>query len=386
MAGWINASLDVPTVLGAITEAARALTDAEIAMVAIADGDAPGSDETPTRMVFRHTAGLRREPATNPFVDRGRGAGGIVLATGLPFRTGDYLGDPRITYRYTEFIRSEDIRAVLVVPVLRGARIDGLIAVYRRAPRPFTDVDENALARLAPYAGVAIRNAELFEDAKRARLRAERLSRGLLELQETERSELARELHDHMGQMLTALAFNLEALRRPGPRTAEETIAESLTMVQRLIHTVRDLSFRLRPAMLDDMGLLEALRWFVDREATRAGLRAIVSVAPLSVRLPATIETGVFRIMQEAMTNVARHAKAKSVTVEVREADGVLTLIVADDGVGFDIETTRRHVSLGLLGMEERATRLGGVLEIESVPGHGTEVRARIPIDRGARP
>jgi signal transduction histidine kinase len=198
-------------------------------------------------------------------------------------------------------------------------------------------------------------------------------------VQEAERRELARELHDQMGQLLTALTMNLEALRRAAPAALESAIGESLAIVQGLLREVRDLSFRLRPAMLDDMGLTEALRWYVDREARRTGIRATVTVDPAVGRLPATIETAVFRVVQEAMTNVGRHARASSVAVELRADGDVVHLVVADDGVGFDADAARDRLRLGLLGMRERVALVGGTLEIESVPGHGTELRARIP-------
>ena len=384
IAGWLNASLDLPTVLGTITEAARELTDAEIAIVAVAERGGAADGDPPLRMTFRQASGLRDEALPAAIIEHGRGAGGIVLDTGRPFRTEDYLNDARIADKRVDLATTENVRALMAAPVLRGARIEGLIVVCRRTPRPFSDRDETTLAKLAPYAGMAIHNAELFAEVETARQRLELLSRGLLEVQETERRELARELHDQMGQLLTALTFNLEGLRRADRPRLEATVTESLAIVQRLLHGVRDLSFRLRPAMLDDMGLLEALRWFVDREAGRAGVRATLTGPGTSSRLPAALETAIFRIVQEALTNVARHAKAKTVAVEVKEHGGAIHLVVADDGVGFDADAARRRLSLGLLGMEERAARLGGTLEIESVPGHGTEVRARIPLERSA--
>jgi signal transduction histidine kinase len=374
VAGWMSATLDLPTVLGTITEAARELTAAEIALVAV-------ENRTTHRVTFHQTAGLRGLDVSTLKIDPGRGAAGMVLATGAPFRTDDYLHDPRISPGYAEAAKAEGIHAVMVVPVLRGANIGGLIVVCRRTPNPFTDHDERVLARLATHAAVAISNAHLFDEAQRARHRLESLSRGLLEVQEAERRDLARELHDQTGQLLTALTMNLESLRRAAPPALESSIGDSLAIVQRLLREVRDLSFRLRPAMLDDMGLTEALRWYVDREARRAGIRATVTVESTVGRLPTPCETAIFRVVQEGMTNVARHARAGSVAVELRASGDCVNLVVADDGVGFDADAGRDRLSLGLLGMQERVAQLGGTFEIESVPGHGTELRAQIPVE-----
>ena len=371
VAGWISATLELATVLGAITEAARELTSAEIAMVAVEE---PGQ-----RMTIRQSAGLRGD-THDLRIEPGRGVAGKVLDTGAPFRTDDYLGDPRLTNKFAKAVAAEGLRAVMGVPVLRGPQIEGLIIVGRRTPSGFSDADERVLARLATYAAVAIANAHLFDEAQRARHRLELLSRGLLEVQEAERRELARELHDQPGQLLTALTMNLESLRRSAPRALEAPIGESLAIVQRVLREVRDLSFRLRPAMLDDMGLTEALRWHVDREARRAGIRASVTVDPAVGRLPAALETALFRVVQEATTNVARHARASSLAVEIRADGGDVHLVVADDGVGFDVDAGRDRLSLGLLGMQERMALVGGTFEVESVPGHGTELRARVPV------
>jgi signal transduction histidine kinase len=376
VAGWISATLDLSTVLGAITEAAREVTGAEIAIVAVEE---PGG-----RMAIRQAAGLRGDPKEIE-IEPGRGVAGMVLDTGGAFRTDDYLNDSRMTRKFAAAAAGEGVRAMMAVPVRHGQRVEGLIIVGRRAGGGFSDADERGLARLATYAAVAITNAHLFDEAQRARHRLELLSRGLLEVQESERRDLARELHDQTGQLLTALTMNLESLRRAAPPGLETPIGESLAIVQRVLREVRDLSFRLRPAMLDDMGLIEALRWHVDREARRAGLRATVRVDPAVGRLPAPLETALFRVVQEAMTNVARHARASSCAVEIRGDGACVQLLVADDGIGFDPEADRDRLCLGLIGMQERVALVGGSFEIESVPGHGTEVRARIPVPTAAR-
>jgi signal transduction histidine kinase len=136
--------------------------------------------------------------------------------------------------------------------------------------------------------------------------------------------------------------------------------------------------------MLDDLGLVSALRWYVDRQAQRTGVVAQFTADPLDARLPPELETTCFRVAQEALTNVARHAQARHVNVRLRQREAELELVVEDDGSGFDVPAARaraaRGVSMGLLGMEERVLLVGGRIDITSAPGRGTEVRARFPL------
>jgi len=222
---------------------------------------------------------------------------------------------------------------------------------------------------------------------KESRERLQVLSRRLVDVQETERRHLARELHDEIGQALTATEMNLQALlESPGTDALARRLRESLQVVERVQEQVHDLSLNLRPSMLDDLGLEAALRWYTERQAGLAGLQAEVRADPLEQRLDPMIETECFRIAQEALTNVVKHAKAHTVTVELSKNDDdvELHLSVRDDGVGFDVASVReqavRGASLGLLSMEERATLAGGGLEYDSTPGHGTEVHAWFPL------
>jgi two-component system, NarL family, sensor histidine kinase UhpB len=202
-------------------------------------------------------------------------------------------------------------------------------------------------------------------------------SRKLIEAQEAERRAVARELHDDFGQVLTALKLNLQAKGGHGD-------AESIALVDGAIARMRELAQDLRPPLLDELGLEASLRWYVEREAKRAGVTSRLALAPLAQRPPATVETTAFRVAQEALTNVIRHAQAHVVAVELRESDGSLQLVVRDDGRGFDVPAARKRAahggSQGLLSMQERAALAGGDLEIESKVGRGTSVRARLPL------
>jgi signal transduction histidine kinase len=251
---------------------------------------------------------------------------------------------------------------------------------------------KDRLARLVPAVHRAMQ--EVKERVGRRQAEAKRreygakiqvLSRRLVEVQETERRHLARELHDEIGQSLTVAQMHLQTLlQSPGADARDPRLNESLTAVERVLEQVDDISLNLRPPLLDDLGLEPTLRWYTNRHAALAGLQAEVRVDSLEQRLDATIETQCFRIAQEALTNVVKHAKARAITVEVRLNDDQLHLSVRDDGIGFDVAGVReqalRGASLGVLGMEERATLAGGGLHYNAAPGQGTEVHAWFPL------
>ena len=210
------------------------------------------------------------------------------------------------------------------------------------------------------------------------------LSRRLVAAQETERRNIARELHDELGQTLTVAQLNLQSLLQTPGNGGGVRARASLAAVDQVLDQVRDISLNLRPSMLDDLGLQPALEWLTRRQAELAGLTGEVHADGLAQRLDPLLETECFRIAQEALTNVVRHAQAKVVVVEMRQVEGQLHLRVRDDGVGFDVAPTRekaiRGSSLGLLSMEERAARAGGQLEFNSAPGRGCEVHAWFPL------
>ncbi len=208
--------------------------------------------------------------------------------------------------------------------------------------------------------------------------RLQSLSRRLLEVQEQERRHLARELHDEIGQALTALRLTLDShIRQPG--------AASLTETQRLLQDltaqVRDLSLRLRPTMLDDFGLVSALLWLSERFGAQAKVHVDFQHQGLEKRLPAPLETAAYRIVQEALTNVARHAGASAAHVRVWRDGSRLFVQIADPGRGFDPRAVLlAHTSSGLSGMHERADLLGGRLIVDAAPGAGTVITAELPV------
>lgn len=208
----------------------------------------------------------------------------------------------------------------------------------------------------------------------------------LIAAQEEERALIARELHDEIGQALTTVKINLDTMRLTSKSVSSSPLLDdSIARVDHALDQVRNLALLMRPAMLDDLGLESALRWLANSQAERAGYHMTFTCAGLQPRPPREIETTCYRIAQEALTNIARHAHAHNADMDLRvaSANGMLHLTVRDDGVGFDLDTMRKHavegMSMGLLGMEERARSVGGTLRIESAPGRGTRLLLTLP-------
>ncbi|MBI4786459.1 MAG: response regulator [Chloroflexi bacterium] len=240
--------------------------------------------------------------------------------------------------------------------------------------------------RAAELGALYDENLQLFEQVRASRERLQFLSRRLLQAQESERRNIARELHDEIGQALTGVQLNLQAIEPALARkSARATLQDAMATIERTLQQVRDLSLNLRPSILDDFGLVPALKWLVAQQMRRANLTIEFTPDPLEPRASIEIETACFRVVQEALTNTARHAHATHVSVRLQCAGPALKLVVQDDGTGFDTALALRRASggasLGLLGLQERVSLAGGQIEIKSAPGQGTRIEARFPLD-----
>ncbi|HLN32917.1 MAG TPA: ATP-binding protein [Gemmataceae bacterium] len=279
----------------------------------------------------------------------------------------------------------ESLPSVLAAPLLAEGSVTGIVLVGSSRPGQFAQDKLSLLQLVAGRAASLIEHALLLEQVRAGRARSQLLAQQLMEAQEAERRHLARELHDEIGQALTALKINLQGLQHSVRDSAPAArLGESIAMTDNVLQQVRSMSLDLRPSMLDDLGLAAALRWYLDRQAKRAGFAAEFRSDASDMRAPANFETACFRVAQEAITNIIRHARAQHVRVELVQRDQELQLTIQDDGIGFDVAAAHcsasRGGSLGLLGMQERVLLIGGRIEIDSAAGRGTAIHVRFPL------
>jgi len=235
-----------------------------------------------------------------------------------------------------------------------------------------------SLTQVNNAVAIAVEKSRLFDQVRAGRERLEALTRRLMEVQETERRHLARELHDEIGQTVTGLGFLLDTIDWQSMQAARARLGQVRELVNDLLTQIRNLSLNLRPSMLDDLGLVPALVWLFGRYTAQTNVRVDFHQHGLERRFDPGIETVGYRVVQEALTNVARHARVDHVCVSGRVEDSSLLLEVVDDGAGFDPDLV--DGSTGLAGMRERASQLAGRLTVESKPGAGTRVRLQVPL------
>jgi len=280
-------------------------------------------------------------------------------------------------------LREEGFRVVAGTPLLSRGRALGVLLLGRRAEEPFSPEELELLGAVGGVVGLALENATLYQElsAHRDRLRA--LSSGIMRAREEEARRIARELHDEAGQLLASVHLALEEVGRDLPPPHRERLPGIRDLLDRIEEELRRLSHELRPTILDDLGLVPALEWLIQGVSTRTGL-PIALEGSTEGRLPPLIETALYRIVQEALTNVTKHARATRVMVRLRREASRIRCVIQDDGIGFDAPTVlarRGERGLGLIGIQERLFPLGGSLEITSSPGRGTALSITIPLE-----
>jgi signal transduction histidine kinase len=278
---------------------------------------------------------------------------------------------------------TQGFRYVTAVPVAGRDRILGVLHLASRRDTPLTSPAIAMVQAVGGLVGVALENATLREMmlAQQDRLRA--LAEGAVRAREEEARRIAHELHDEAGQLLASVHIALDDLVAQVPERVE-AVQRIHTLLDRVEGQLRRLSRELRPTILDDLGLGPAVEWLAQGASERTGVSITVD-API-LRLPSAMETALYRIVQEAVTNAIRHAGARHMEIRVWQEDAMVHAAVRDDGRGFDADATmaqRGERGLGLLGMRERVDALGGRFVLHSTLGQGTEVSVAIPIVEG---
>lgn len=282
---------------------------------------------------------------------------------------------------HLDLARTEGFHTLVMTALIRQDEIVGaLISVVPSGQYALLPDDSALLRGLAAQASSAIENAALFEQVRTGRERERKLAKSLLNIQEAERRTIARDLHDHLGQVLTGLQFMLEGVKGELPDKQKVEIGAIQTVVSNVIQEVREMSLNLRPSMLDDKGLIPTLHWHFNRYTGQTGIQVNFQHDQIADRIPAEIETAAYRIVQEALTNVARYAQTQEVFVGLARHDDHLWLEIMDKGKGFDVGSVLERPTTGLGGMRERASLVGGYVVIESYLNQGTQVVAALPL------
>jgi signal transduction histidine kinase len=271
------------------------------------------------------------------------------------------------------------------VPLQAKEQVLGIMNVVTGGGRSLGPEDLDLLVGIGHQIALAVDNARLYEEVQRKEESRRQLLDKLITAQEEERRRVSRELHDEVGQSLTALIMNLasaEAAVPPELDGIRRQLGELRALLAATLEEIRRLMVDLRPTLLDDLGLIPAIQWFVETYLGRAKIEHRLEVTGHRRRLPPHVETALFRIVQEAITNIVRHSGARRAEVRLDFRDGLVAAEIMDDGKGFALRDARH--GLGLLGMEERATFLGGSWRIDAEPGAGTRISLEIPLGAGA--
>jgi two-component system, NarL family, sensor histidine kinase DevS len=361
--------LDVDAVLGRVIDAARELTGARYAALGVLNADRTGLE----RFI---TSGLDEETRRHiGHLPEGRGVLGVLIDEPKPLRLANVADHPR-SYGFPE--NHPQMSTFLGVPILIRGQAYGNLYLTEKEGRQFDEADEESIVVLADWAAIALDNARSI---------AEDRLRRTMEASERERKYWARELHDETLQGLGALRLLLaSALRRGTPEALTEAVQDAVDELLAEIDQLRALITELRPAALDELGLAAAIEALAERSSVTGGLEVTGDVMLAeggdSTRLSPELESTVYRLVQEALTNVVKHARAERAEIRVSSRDNMIRVEVSDDGVGFDPDV--RAPGFGLTGMRERLELVGGRLEISSAVGRGTTLLAELPLAQAA--
>lgn len=377
----VNAHLDAPSLVRHLVEHAARFLKAEGGLAGLAEPVPAGELEMVAHGYWHrdrwHEGGRRFR--------RGEGLAGLLLEIEFPYLANDYPSDPLADL---ELVRRFSVARAACIPIKASAgQVLGFFELHRDLSQPpFSWQDAMFLESLANTTAVAIENARLLSDLEAKSQEIRTLSAHNVTILEDERRHIARELHDEAGQALVGVKLGLQVMARLVP-VEQFALREQLDHLREQVNgataRIKDLARRLRPPTLDQLGLEIALRQLAIEYSLRAGFEVDLDfdLSPIAASAASTVEIAIYRIAQEALTNVAAHSGARRVRMSLIAECGRLCLSVADDGCGFDPSSVRH--GLGLLGMRERVGMFGGELTMAALPGEGTTVEVCFPWNGG---
>jgi signal transduction histidine kinase len=277
------------------------------------------------------------------------------------------------------------VEKAIYIPLQVSGETRGLLTVIGAN---LTEADVPAMETFASQASIALENARLFEQMQADREQMSRLARQVISAQEEERQRISQELHDELAQALTAIAFDLTTIEQDLPPDLapdiKDRLARAALLIDQIDERVSEIALELRPFMLDDLGLASALRWYMNRYTQRLGIEVQMEAIDLEDSLPAEVSTTIYRVVQEALTNVARHAQADTVRLHLECKESAIVASIEDNGRGFEVKESTdprgSECGAGLLGIQDRVNSLGGSFSIQSQAGEGTRLKVNIPI------
>lgn len=304
-----------------------------------------------------------------------------IVRTLMITRQSVLISDTKEHLGWQHFAGAEHVRSWLGVPLIAGRKVIGLYALEKSTPHYFTADHVRLAETLISQAATTIQNAWLYKLVHAGRERLQILSRRLVEVQESERRYIAHELHDEAGQTLASLMMNLKRIEESAnePEMVQAELVKVEQTLLELQENLHRLAMSLRPASLDHLGLVAAVGQQVELIGEKYGLNVQFKTNISDDQISPDIQTGLYRIIQESLTNAARHARAENIDVLLNVRSGTLVVIVEDDGCGFEPELAIKKDRIGLIGMRERAEMLGGKLSVESAAGKGTTILVEIP-------
>lgn len=338
-------------------------------------------DRNTNELVFKVIEGGGGVALEGTRMSADKGIAGWVATHREPLIIDDVNRDDRY---FRDIARGYDFAttSLLCVPLIARGQVIGVLQVLNKEPgKYFTASDQEILSTFAAQSAVAIENARLYESLREERDR-------IIAVEEDVRRRLARDLHDGPAQMLAAIimsaSFIKQAIAHNSPEHALGELDEMLPVAEKALRQVRTLLFDLRPVILETQGLVAALETYAQRLREAEGLNVVLTTEGEFARLSHNAEVAVFSVVQEAITNAKKHAQASRIDIRVAPSQGDLVVIIADDGVGFDVNDVtdgyEQRGSLGMLNMKERAQIVDGSLSVSSQPGGGTSITMRLPL------